>query len=88
MVAAATLDGIGSGLSRRISVGSSSGREAESEVDLVGPVGGLSGLPPAWIGVGSLDLFADEDTEYARRLRDADVPAISRWSRARPTAST
>lgn len=34
----------------------------------------LSGLPPAWIGVGSLDLFADEDIEYARRLREAGVP--------------
>jgi len=35
----------------------------------------LSGLPPAFIGVGSLDLFADEDVEYARRLNDAGVPA-------------
>lgn len=34
----------------------------------------LSGLPPAWIGVGSLDLFYDEDLEYARRLREAGVP--------------
>jgi acetyl esterase/lipase len=28
----------------------------------------LTGLPPAWIGVGTLDLFHDEDVEYARRL--------------------
>jgi acetyl esterase len=28
----------------------------------------LSGLPPAWIGVGALDLFFDENLEYARRL--------------------
>jgi acetyl esterase/lipase len=34
----------------------------------------LSGLPPAWIGVGSLDLFHDEDLEYARRLEEAGVP--------------
>lgn len=34
----------------------------------------LSGLPPAWLGVGSLDLFADEDTAYAGRLRAAGVP--------------
>ena len=34
----------------------------------------LSGLPPAWIGVGTLDLFHDEDVEYARRLQDAGVP--------------
>ena len=34
----------------------------------------LAGLPPAWIGVGTLDLFHDEDLEYARRLTDAGVP--------------
>jgi len=33
----------------------------------------LSGLPPAFIGVGSIDLFVDEDVEYARRLIDAGV---------------
>ncbi|GAA1077223.1 alpha/beta hydrolase [Nocardiopsis metallicus] len=34
----------------------------------------LSGLPPAWIGVGTLDLFHDEDLAYADRLRAAGVP--------------
>ncbi len=34
----------------------------------------LSGLPPAWIGVGTLDLFHDEDVAYARRLQAAGVP--------------
>ncbi len=34
----------------------------------------LSGLPPAWIGIGTLDLFLNEDVEYARRLRQAGVP--------------
>ena len=33
----------------------------------------LSGLPPAWIGVGSIDLFHDEDVAYAERLRAAGV---------------
>ncbi|MGW0580931.1 alpha/beta hydrolase, partial [Streptomyces sp. NPDC002920] len=33
----------------------------------------LSGLPPAWIGVGDIDLFADECRTYAGRLRDAGV---------------
>ena len=33
----------------------------------------LSGLPPAFIGVGSIDLFVDEDIAYARRLIDAGV---------------
>lgn len=33
----------------------------------------LSGLPPAWIGVGGLDLFHDEDVDYAERLRGSGV---------------
>lgn len=35
----------------------------------------LSGLPPAFIGVGSLDLFVDEDVDYAQRLNTAGVGA-------------
>ena len=31
----------------------------------------LAGLPPAWIGVGTLDLFYDEDVAYARRLNES-----------------
>ncbi len=34
----------------------------------------LSGLPPAWIGVGGNDLFLDEDLAYAERLKSAGVP--------------
>ena len=34
----------------------------------------LAGLPPTWIGTGSLDLFLDEDFDYARRLVSAGVP--------------
>ncbi|WP_172155223.1 alpha/beta hydrolase [Pseudonocardia broussonetiae] len=33
----------------------------------------LAGLPPAWIGLGDLDLFHDEDLAYAQRLRGAGV---------------
>ncbi|MGB8386889.1 alpha/beta hydrolase [Mycobacterium sp.] len=33
----------------------------------------LTGLPPAWIGVGTLDLFYEECLDYARRLREAGV---------------
>ena len=33
----------------------------------------LSGLAPAWVGVGDADLFHDEDVDYARRLREAGV---------------
>ena len=34
----------------------------------------LGGLPPAWIGVGTHDLFHDEDLAYAARLTGAGVP--------------
>jgi acetyl esterase/lipase len=34
----------------------------------------LSGLPPAWVGVGTFDLFHDEDLAYAERLKAAGVP--------------
>ncbi|MEE8398759.1 MAG: alpha/beta hydrolase fold domain-containing protein [Desulfobacterales bacterium] len=36
-------------------------------------VSDLVGLPPAIIVVGDLDLFVDEDIEYARRLVQAGV---------------
>jgi acetyl esterase/lipase len=34
----------------------------------------LRGLPPAYINVGDLDLFLDEDVDYACRLMAAGVP--------------
>jgi acetyl esterase/lipase len=33
----------------------------------------LSGLPRTWIGVGTIDLFHEEDVHYAHRLRKAGV---------------
>ncbi|WP_295637260.1 alpha/beta hydrolase [Novosphingobium sp.] len=36
-------------------------------------VADLKALPPTFIGVGSIDLFVDEDVDYARRLLDAGV---------------
>jgi acetyl esterase/lipase len=36
-------------------------------------VANLKGLPPAFIGVGAIDLFVDEDMEYARRLLDLGI---------------
>ena len=33
----------------------------------------LTGLPPAWIGVGTIDLFHDEDVAYAKRLQACGV---------------
>ncbi len=34
----------------------------------------VAGLPPAFIGVGSIDLLGPEDVEYASRLMLAGVP--------------
>lgn len=34
----------------------------------------LTGLPPAWIGSGGLDLFVEENLDYASRLIAAGVP--------------
>jgi acetyl esterase/lipase len=36
----------------------------------------LSGLPPAWIGIGTIDLFFDEDRDYAERLRSSGVDTV------------
>jgi len=33
----------------------------------------LTGLPPAWIGVGALDIFHDEDVAYAKRLKECGI---------------
>jgi acetyl esterase/lipase len=35
----------------------------------------FTGLPPAWIGIGTHDLFFDESLAYGERLRDAGVPS-------------
>lgn len=37
-------------------------------------VANLTRLPPTFIGVGSIDLFAEEDIDFARRLVAAQVP--------------
>lgn len=34
----------------------------------------LSGLPPAWVTIGTLDLFLEENRDYASRLQAAGVP--------------
>lgn len=34
----------------------------------------LTGLPPAWVGVGELDALYPENVAYAERLREAGVP--------------
>ena len=35
----------------------------------------LSGLPPAFVSVGALDLFLEEDIEWVRRLTRAGIAA-------------
>jgi acetyl esterase/lipase len=37
-------------------------------------VANLAGLPPAYISTGALDLFVDEDIDYAQRLLNLGVP--------------
>jgi acetyl esterase/lipase len=56
------------------------GREGTSNGDMspyaaVTRAPDLTGLPPAYIAVGELDLFLDENLAYARRLMAAGVPA-------------
>lgn len=46
---------------------------ADPEVAVPARRDDLSGLPPAWVGVGTLDLFHDEDLAYAERLKAAGV---------------
>lgn len=47
--------------------------DADPQVAVPARRADLSGLAPAWIGVGTLDLFHDEDLAYAQRLRQAGV---------------
>ncbi|TCN40706.1 acetyl esterase/lipase [Rhodococcus sp. SMB37] len=48
--------------------------DADASIAAPGRRTDLAGLPPTWIGVGSNDLFAREDREYADRLVEAGVP--------------
>lgn len=71
--------GTGKALARRADATNSAGAAASpldaDELALAVPARrtDLSGLPPTWIGVGTLDLFHTEDLEYARRLTEAGV---------------
>lgn len=49
-------------------------RGADPEVAVPARHADLSGLPPAWVGVGTLDPLYDESVDYARRLLEAGVP--------------
>jgi len=54
-------------------LGDGAGGEGVSEYAAPARATDLSGLPPALIQVGELDLFRDEDIEYAARLLQAGV---------------
>lgn len=54
-------------------LGHAAGAAEASEVAVPSRNEDLRDLPPAWIGVGDLDLFRDEDMAYADRLRAAGI---------------
>jgi acetyl esterase/lipase len=56
-------------------LGAAPGKAAAPKNAVPARVADLKGLPPAFIGVGTLDLFCDEDIDYAQRLNAAQVPA-------------
>ena len=55
-------------------LGDNAGGEGVSPYAAPARADDLTGLPDTYIDVGDLDVFRDEDIEYARRLGDAGVP--------------
>ena len=49
------------------------GATAPAKALLPSRAASLAGLPPAWVGCGTLDLFHPECEAYAQRLRDSGV---------------
>jgi acetyl esterase/lipase len=58
----------------RAYVGDTAGTDRVSPYAAPARAANLAGLPPAYVAVGDLDLFIDEDIEYAQRLQQAEVP--------------
>jgi triacylglycerol lipase len=56
-------------------LGHEPGRDDVSCYAAAARAGDLAGLPPAYISTGALDLFLDENVDYAARLLRAGVPA-------------
>jgi acetyl esterase/lipase len=54
-------------------LGTAPGKASAPKNAVPARVANLNGLPPAFIGVGTLDLFHDEDVDYAQRLNAAGV---------------
>ncbi|RYE70359.1 MAG: alpha/beta hydrolase [Rhizobiaceae bacterium] len=57
----------------RMFLGATPGRSKIPAAAAPARVTNLNGLPPAFIGVGTLDLFYDEDVDFAQRLNAAGV---------------
>jgi triacylglycerol lipase len=55
-------------------LGPEAGGETVADYGAAARAEDLSGLPPTYLAVGALDLFVDEDIDYARRLIRAGVP--------------
>lgn len=55
-------------------LGRAPGAKSQPAGSVPARVANLKGLPPTFIGVGSIDLFAEEDIDFARRLVNAGVP--------------
>lgn len=58
----------------RMYLGAEYGSDEVSPYAAAARAGDLSGLPPALVTVGMLDLFRDENIDYAQRLMAAGVP--------------
>lgn len=58
----------------RAFLGDMAGSDDVSPYAAPGRADDLSGLPPAYIDVGALDIFCDEDLTYAKRLMAAGIP--------------
>ncbi|WP_433290957.1 alpha/beta hydrolase fold domain-containing protein [Pseudonocardia sp. CA-142604] len=55
-------------------LGNVAGTDAVSQYAAPARATDLTGLPDTYIDVGGLDIFRDEDVEFARKLSDAGVP--------------
>ncbi|HEY1826401.1 MAG TPA: alpha/beta hydrolase [Acidimicrobiales bacterium] len=58
----------------RAYTGFAPGSDEVSQLAAPGRCQDFAGLPPCWLGVGTLDLFYDESVVYAKGLQGAGVP--------------
>ncbi len=54
-------------------LGRKCGKEDVAEYSVPARRADLSGLPQTWIGVGTVDIFHDEDVAYAQRLQECGI---------------